>query len=76
MQSADDAVYASSTERAGTASFSLLPDAVGSSSGTITVTGRPPAHTKQLVFPDRGQMRAELRCGAVRTRGGRVARSP
>ena len=47
----DAVVFAFAAAPAGRATFSLLPSAVGSSSGTVTVTGGTPVHVKQLVYP-------------------------
>jgi hypothetical protein len=47
----DAVVFTFAAAPAGRATFSLQPDAVGSSSGTVTVAGGTPAHVKQLVYP-------------------------
>lgn len=48
---ADAVVFTFATAPAGHATFFLQPDAVGSSSGTVTVTGGAPVHIRQLVWP-------------------------
>jgi hypothetical protein len=48
---ADAVVYTFAAAPAGRATFFLQPDAVGSSSGTVTVSGGAPMHVKQLVYP-------------------------
>ena len=48
---ADAVVFTFAVAPAGRATFFLQPDAVGSSSGTVTVTGGTPVHVKQLVYP-------------------------
>ena len=47
----DAVVYTFAAAPAGRATFFLQPDAVGSSSGTVTVSGGTPIHIKQLVYP-------------------------
>ena len=44
-------VFTVAATPAGRATFFLQPSTVGSSSGTVTVTGGTPVHVKQLVFP-------------------------
>jgi hypothetical protein len=48
---ADAVVFTFAVAPAGRATFSLTPAKVGSSSGTVTVTGGTPVHIKQLVYP-------------------------
>jgi hypothetical protein len=48
---ADAVVFTFAAAPAGRATFFLQPDAVGSSSGTVTVTGGTPVQIKQLVYP-------------------------
>ena len=48
---ADVVVFTFAAAPEGRATFFLQPDAVGSSSGTVTVTGGTPVHIKQLVYP-------------------------
>ena len=48
---ADAVVFTFAAAPGGRATFFLQPDAVGSSSGTVTVTGGTPVHIKQLVYP-------------------------
>jgi hypothetical protein len=48
---ADAVVFTFAAAPVGRATFSLQPDAVGSSSGTVAVTGGTPVHVKQLVYP-------------------------
>jgi hypothetical protein len=48
---ADAVVYTFAAGAAGRATFFLQPNAVGSSSGTVTVSGGAPVHVKQLVYP-------------------------
>jgi hypothetical protein len=48
---ADAIVFTFATAPASRATFFLQPDAVGSSSGTVTATGGTPVHIKQLVWP-------------------------
>ena len=47
----DAIVFTFAAAPAGRATFFLQPSAVGSSSGTVTVTGGTPMHIKQLVWP-------------------------
>src|SRR4051794_4275621 len=47
----DAVVFTFAAAPAGRATFFLQPDAVGSSSGTVTVTGGAPLRIKQLVYP-------------------------
>jgi hypothetical protein len=44
-------VFTFAAAPAGRATFFVQPDAVGSSSGTITVSGGTPVNIKQLVYP-------------------------
>jgi hypothetical protein len=48
---ADAVVFTFAAAAAGRATFSLRPQAAGSSSGTVTVTGGRPVRVKQLVYP-------------------------
>jgi hypothetical protein len=48
---ADAVVFTFAAAPGGRATFFLQPDAVGSSSGTVSVTGGTPVHIKQLVYP-------------------------
>jgi hypothetical protein len=48
---ADAVVFTFAAAPAGRATFFLQPDAVGSSSGTVTVTNGMPVQIKQLVYP-------------------------
>jgi len=48
---ADAVVFTFAAGHAGRATFFLQPDAVGSSSGTVTFTGGAAAKIKQLVYP-------------------------
>jgi len=48
---ADAVVFTFAAGPGGRATFFLQPDAFGSSSGTVTVTGGTPVHIKQLVYP-------------------------
>jgi hypothetical protein len=48
---ADAVVLTFAAAPAGRATFILQPQAAGSSSGTVTVTGGRPVHIKQLVYP-------------------------
>jgi hypothetical protein len=48
---ADAVVFTFAAGPAGRATFFLQPEAVGSGSGTVTVTGGTPVHIKQLVYP-------------------------
>ena len=47
----DAVVFTFAAAPAGRATFFLQPDAVGSSSGTVTVSGGAPVHISQLVYP-------------------------
>ena len=47
----DAVVFTFAAAPAGRATFSLQPNAVGSSSGTVTVSGGVPVKIKQLVYP-------------------------
>jgi hypothetical protein len=48
---ADAVVFTFAAAPAGRATFFLQPHAVGSSSGTVTVTGGTPVRVQQLVYP-------------------------
>jgi hypothetical protein len=48
---ADAVVFTVAAAPASRATFFLQPEAVGSSSGTLTVTGGTPVRIKQLVYP-------------------------
>jgi hypothetical protein len=48
---ADAVVFTFAAAPGGRATFFLQPDAVGSSSGTVTVAGGTPVRVKQLVYP-------------------------
>jgi hypothetical protein len=48
---ADAVVFTFAAAPAGRATFVLQPDAVGSSSGTVTFTDGTPVRVKQLVYP-------------------------
>jgi hypothetical protein len=48
---ADAVVYTFAAAPRGRATFFLQPNGLGSSSGTVTVTGGTPVHVKQLVYP-------------------------
>ena len=48
---ANAVVFTFAAAPAGRATFYLQPSAVGSSSGTVTVTGGTPVRVKQLVYP-------------------------
>jgi hypothetical protein len=48
---ADAVVFTFAAAPGGRATFFLQPDAVGSSSGTVTVSGGMPVKIKQLVYP-------------------------
>jgi hypothetical protein len=48
---ADAVVFTFAAAPAGKATLFLQPDAVGSSSGTVTFTGGTPVRVKQLVYP-------------------------
>jgi hypothetical protein len=48
---ADAVVFTFAAAPAGRANFFLRPTSVGSSSGTVRVTGGTPVHVKQLVYP-------------------------
>ena len=47
----DAVVFTFAAAPAGRATFFLQPDAVGSSSGTVTVAGGAPVKIRQLVYP-------------------------
>ena len=49
--SADAVVFTFATAPAGRVTFTLQPDAIGSSSGTVTIAGGTPVHVEQLVLP-------------------------